>query len=174
MSDLNADALHVSQVLDENTGRLEGRFAPQERVHAALSRRSAIPSQRPSADISARVMARIGTPRAKESPRAVWPLGLAASLTLLTGLGWLLSHSTVPGHITIAPRPMAPATVTSGFTASGTLSALVNPLGRSNGQLQASIEEPFVQQAKLIREDTQQGVDMVLSCLPLSSASAAK
>jgi hypothetical protein len=174
MSDLNADALHVSQVLDENTGRLEARFAPQERVHAALSRRGAIPSQRPSVDISARVMARIGPARANESPRTIWPLGLAASLTLLTGLGWLLSHSGVPAHITIAPQPMDSTQITSGFSASGTLSALVNPLGKSNGQLQASIEAPFIEQAKLIREDTQQGVDMVLSCLPLGSASPAK
>ncbi len=170
MSDLNADALHVSQVLDENTGRLEGRFAPHERVHAALSRRGAIPSLRPSVDISARVMARIGSPRAKESPRVVWPLGLAASLTLLTGLGWLMSHSKLPAQVTI-PSTQAASTR---FTVSGTLSALVNPLGRSNGQLQASIEAPFVEQAKLIREDTQQGVDMVLSCLPLGSASSSK
>jgi hypothetical protein len=171
MSDLNTDALHVSQALDENIGRLEARFAPQEHVHAALSRRSAIPSQRPSVDISSRVMARIGPARTKESPRTIWPLGLAASLTLLTGLGWLMSHSTVPAHVPLEQPPIA----STKFTASATLSALVNPLGsRSDGQLQATIEAPFLEQAKLMREDTQQGVDMVLSCLPLGSASPAK
>jgi hypothetical protein len=115
-------------------------------------------------------MARIGPARAKESPRTNWPLGLAASLTLLTGLGWLLSHTSVPAHVTVQPAPVA----STNFTASGTLAALVNPLSRSDGQLHASIEAPFLEQAKLIREDTQQGMDMVLARLPLGSASPSR
>jgi hypothetical protein len=51
---------------------------------------------------------------------------------------------------------------------------LLTPLSKSDETVHARVEAPFLREARLIQEDTRQGVEMVLSRLPLSEAGQVK
>jgi hypothetical protein len=149
------DALRVSAALDDGVGELETRFAGHGRVHAALSARGAAPMERPALDAHARVMVRIGV---TGTGRSLWPLAIAASLTVLGGVGWVLTHRAAPAPQT-GPRIAE--------SASSTFADFMKPLVSSDAAVQASVEGPFLREARLIREDTRQGMEIVLARLPV-------
>lgn len=156
------DALRTSAALDDGAGGLDASFAGQGRVHAALSAPGAAPVERPSLDVHGRVMLRIGAGSAARRPlgwasTGLWPLAMAASLTALAATGWILTHRTpVP--------PTGPSVVAR--TQSTPFAAL---LRNSDAAVQASVEGPFLREARLIREDSRQGMEIVLSRLPMGS-----
>jgi hypothetical protein len=162
MSDLERDALRVSAVLDDGEGTLDPQFAGQGRVHAGLSARGAAPSERPDVDIRARVMMRIGEPAG--GSRRGWPVAVAASLTLMAGIGWVVVKSMQPAAF--APQPPRVADV-RGTGAS--IAGILRPINRADSQISVSLDATFEQQVKLIQQDTQQGMEMVLSRLPLGA-----
>jgi hypothetical protein len=152
-------AAKTSRTLDDGLGTLEDRFAPHARVHAALSEAQP-PLSQPSLDIRSRVMLRVGGSRKTE--RGVWPLALAASLTMVAGIGWMIAHSSRPVQST--PQiASANAPQNSGF------SVLLGPIAKSDAAVQASIEAPFIQEARFIGEDSRRGLDAVLSRLPITA-----
>jgi hypothetical protein len=159
------DALRTSAALDDGAGGLDASFAGQGRVHAALSARGAAPVERPSLDVHARVMMRIGAGSAARgswgwgpSTPGLWPLAMAASLTALAATGWVLTHRT----------PVLPAGPSVARAQSTPFAALLRPLANSDAAVQAS-EGPFLREARLIREDSRQGMEIVLSRLPMGS-----
>jgi hypothetical protein len=160
------DALAASRVLDDGEGTLEARLGAQGRVHAALSAPGAVPSERPASDIRARVMMRIGAGRGRAGAwRAVGPVALAASLTLLAAVGWKFSR---------VPRPVSPPQAPVDISAdtpnpASQFAVLLKPLDTSGAAVRARVEAPFLREAELIRQDTRQGVEMVLAHLPLGS-----
>jgi hypothetical protein len=165
MSDLERDALRVSAVLDDGgEGSLDARFAGQGRVHAGLSVRGAAPCERPQVDIRSRVMMKIG----EAAPaRRAWPVAMAASLTLMAGIGWVVMRSMQPAPV-VAPE-LPRVAVTSSKGAGPAIASLLNPFKGSDPQIRASLDGNFEAQAKLIQQDTQQGMEMVLSRLPLGT-----
>jgi hypothetical protein len=152
------DALRTSAALDDGTGKLEARLAGHERVHAALS--GDAPMERPALDVHARVMMRIGAGSTGQRASGLWPLAIAASLTVLAGVGWVLTHR---------PAPLTPAAPPIARAESSPFAAFLEPLARSEAAVQASVEGPFLREARLIREDTRQGMEIVLSRLPVGS-----
>lgn len=154
------DAMRTSAALDDRAGELDARFAGHGRVHTALSARGAAPMEQAAAGVHARVMMRIGAGSAGRGAPSLWPLALAASLTVLAGAGWVLTHRAGP-----APQP---AERIAGAGDSG-FAELLRPLVNSEAAVQASVEAPFLREARLIREDTRQGMEIVLSRLPVGS-----
>jgi hypothetical protein len=156
------DALRSSAALDGGEGVLEARFCGQGRVHAALSAPGSAPVERPAADVHARVMMRIGAGSAGRSASGLWglwPLAIAASLTVMAGAGWMWSHRT-------APIPAGPAVARA---ESSPFAAFIGPLAKSDAAVQTSVEGPFLREARLLREDTRQGMEIVLSRLPVGA-----
>jgi hypothetical protein len=151
------DALRTSAALDDGAGVLEAGFAEQGHVHAALSARGAAPIERPSLDVHARVMMRIGAGSTGRSTPGLWPLAIAASLTMLAGAGWMMTHR----RATIQAGPP--------LAESSPLATWIEPLAKSDAAVQASVEGPFLREARLLREDTREGMEIVLSRLPLGS-----
>src|SRR4051812_50195093 len=95
------DAVAESRALDEGTETLGSRFAAHARVQRGLGAQDAVPRARPSLDIHARVMLRVGGAGHRSSWRNAWPVAIAAVLTLAAGIGWLGSHG--PGPIRTLP-----------------------------------------------------------------------
>jgi hypothetical protein len=77
--------------------------------------------------------------------------------------GWYVSRPP-------AVQPAAPTPVAGGAGLSGGFAAVLEPLAKSDAAVHASMEAPFLQQAQFIRDDTREGMEMVLSRLPMGDS----
>jgi hypothetical protein len=64
-----------------------------------------------------------------------------------------------PREVAIAPRPVQPPPID--------LSILTSLPARSEPTIMASLEAPLLREVAAMREDTQRGIEMVMSKLPL-------
>lgn len=166
------NANDVSAVLDEGyPGPVPAGFADQERVHGALSNKRQLTWARPNPDLNARIMLRASLVR-PAAKRRRWPLAMAAGLVLAGGLSWVVVlQASKPGPVEepmprprvvadATPRPVQPPPID--------LSLLTKLPARSEPKIVASLETPLLREAQALTEDTQRGIDVVMSKLPVS------
>ncbi|HYE63214.1 MAG TPA: hypothetical protein VD997_14560 [Phycisphaerales bacterium] len=169
----------VSAVLDEGyPGPVPPEFAEQERVHAALSNKRQLTWAKPSPELGARIMLRASLVRPAAKPRR-WPLAMAAGVALAGGLSWLVVLQASRPAIT--PQPEQPQQRYADATpvrpvqsAPIDLSLLTRLPARSEPTIVASFEQPLMREVQALSEDTQRGIDVVMSRLPVGMSFASK
>jgi hypothetical protein len=173
------EAVVVSQALDDRLGPLAPKHAGQGRVDALLSSREQLPMVAVPAALRDRVMVRVmenggaTVARGSSVARGVarWAT-MAACLAAGAGGMWMMAR---PRTQPVMTAPFAQDTSRAGGASEETparmdLAAIFRLPERSQPAIEASVEAPLLHEAQLIREDSQAGVEMVLSRLPLGSA----
>jgi|GEM_PF-6785825 len=164
------NANDVSAVLDDGyPGPVPPAFRDQEAVHGALSNKRQLTWAKPSPDLTARILLRASLVRPAKRP-SKWPWAMAAGLVLAGGLSWALVWNSwtkpaavepmKPRVVAEAPRPVQPPPID--------LSILTRLPARSEPTIMASLEAPLLREVEAVREDTQRGIDLVMSKLPMS------
>jgi len=179
------EAVAVSRVLDDGRGALDASQAGQGRVHELLSQEDAIQWHGAPEGLRGRVMARAALRGSTLERRgaSVWMrLGIAACLVGAAGAAWVAAKA---GHVQAAPEaiaqgagPKAAPTAAAVVVASGPsapsspidIGMIFSPLAQSDPAITATVEEPLLHEARMIRDDSKAGVEMVLSRLPMGES----